>query len=178
MEPLVMGGHRVDASDGRGFPLTNPATGELITRVAFAGEEDVARAVAAAARAQPAWEQAGPARRAGVLSALADLIDAHAERLARMEATDNGLPISETRGMVARAHLGRALRVSRQVRSGVLAVNANTSVYPQAPFGGVKRSGIGREYGMEALEGNTELKTLFLDASVAPAAERRSAGVG
>jgi acyl-CoA reductase-like NAD-dependent aldehyde dehydrogenase len=63
--------------------------------------------------------------------------------------------------------VGRAMRVAHGVRSGVLAVNSNTSVYLQAPFGGVKQSGIGREYGIEALEANTELKTLFFPRDAA-----------
>ncbi len=81
-------------------------------------------------------------------------------------------------GSIWTADVGRALRVSRAVRSGVLAVNANTSVYLQAPFGGVKWSGIGREYGMEAMEGNTESKTVFFDAGQAPAAEQHTHRVG
>jgi acyl-CoA reductase-like NAD-dependent aldehyde dehydrogenase len=68
-------------------------------------------------------------------------------------------------GSIWTGDVGRAVRVSRRVRSGVLAINSNTSVYLQAPFGGMKRSGLGREYGLAALEENTELKTLFIDGT-------------
>jgi acyl-CoA reductase-like NAD-dependent aldehyde dehydrogenase len=56
----------------------------------------------------------------------------------------------------------RALRVARAVESGVLSVNSNSSVRPQTPFGGVKRSGFGRELGMHALEGYSEVKNVFI----------------
>jgi acyl-CoA reductase-like NAD-dependent aldehyde dehydrogenase len=56
----------------------------------------------------------------------------------------------------------RALRVARRIESGVLSVNSNTSVRPAAPFGGFKQSGFGRELGMDALEGYSETKNVFV----------------
>jgi betaine-aldehyde dehydrogenase len=56
----------------------------------------------------------------------------------------------------------RQLRVARALRTGVLGVNTNSSVFPQTPFGGYKQSGVGKELGMHALEHNTELKSVFI----------------
>jgi acyl-CoA reductase-like NAD-dependent aldehyde dehydrogenase len=56
----------------------------------------------------------------------------------------------------------RALRVARAVESGVLSVNANTSVRVQTPFGGFKQSGFGRELGMHGLDGYSEVKSVFI----------------
>jgi acyl-CoA reductase-like NAD-dependent aldehyde dehydrogenase len=56
----------------------------------------------------------------------------------------------------------RALRVARRVESGVLSINCNNSVHVEAPFGGFKQSGIGRDLGMAALEGYTELKNVYI----------------
>ena len=58
--------------------------------------------------------------------------------------------------------LRRALRVARRVESGVLSVNSNSSVHVEAPFGGFKQSGIGRDLGMAAMEGYTELKNVYV----------------
>jgi acyl-CoA reductase-like NAD-dependent aldehyde dehydrogenase len=55
----------------------------------------------------------------------------------------------------------RALRVARGIETGVLSVNANTSVRVQTPFGGFKESGFGRELGMHALDGYSEVKSVF-----------------
>jgi betaine-aldehyde dehydrogenase len=55
----------------------------------------------------------------------------------------------------------RALRVARAIDTGVLSINANTSVRVQTPFGGFKQSGFGRELGMHALEGYSEIKNVF-----------------
>jgi acyl-CoA reductase-like NAD-dependent aldehyde dehydrogenase len=55
----------------------------------------------------------------------------------------------------------RALRVARALETGVLSINSNSSVRVSTPFGGFKRSGFGRELGMQALEGYSELKNVF-----------------
>ncbi len=55
----------------------------------------------------------------------------------------------------------RALRVARAIDTGVLSINANTSVRVSTPFGGFKQSGYGRELGPRALEAYTELKTIY-----------------
>jgi betaine-aldehyde dehydrogenase len=55
----------------------------------------------------------------------------------------------------------RALRVARAVETGVLSVNSNSSVRVSTPFGGVKQSGFGRELGMHALDGYSEVKTVY-----------------
>jgi acyl-CoA reductase-like NAD-dependent aldehyde dehydrogenase len=55
----------------------------------------------------------------------------------------------------------RALRVAHGIDSGVLSVNSNSSVRPSTPFGGFKQSGFGRELGMHALEGYSEVKNVF-----------------
>ena len=44
----------------------------------------------------------------------------------------------------------------------MISVNSNSSVRVQTPFGGFKQSGFGRELGMEALDGYSEVKTVFL----------------
>jgi acyl-CoA reductase-like NAD-dependent aldehyde dehydrogenase len=56
----------------------------------------------------------------------------------------------------------RQLRVARALRTGGIGVNSNSSVFPQAPFGGYKQSGVGKELGMEGLVHNTELKSVFI----------------
>jgi betaine-aldehyde dehydrogenase len=56
----------------------------------------------------------------------------------------------------------RALRVARALESGVLSVNSNSSVRVSTPFGGMKQSGFGRELGMHALDGYSEVKNVFL----------------
>ncbi|MCS7006460.1 MAG: aldehyde dehydrogenase family protein [Thermoleophilia bacterium] len=60
----------------------------------------------------------------------------------------------------------RALRVARAIESGVLSVNSNTSVRVQTPFGGFKQSGFGRELGMHALDGYSEVKSVFVSTEV------------
>jgi betaine-aldehyde dehydrogenase len=56
----------------------------------------------------------------------------------------------------------RALRVARGIDTGVLSINANTSVRVSTPFGGFKQSGFGRELGMHAMDGYSEVKNVFM----------------
>ena len=55
----------------------------------------------------------------------------------------------------------RALRVAQGVESGVISINSNTSVRVSTPFGGFKQSGFGRELGMHALDGYSEVKNVY-----------------
>jgi betaine-aldehyde dehydrogenase len=64
-------------------------------------------------------------------------------------------------GSIWTENLGRAVRVSRGVRSGVLSVNSHSSVRYATPFGGMKASGLGRELGPDAAEHFTETKNVF-----------------
>jgi acyl-CoA reductase-like NAD-dependent aldehyde dehydrogenase len=65
-------------------------------------------------------------------------------------------------GSVWTRDLGTAIRVVRAVRTGVISVNSDTSVYLEAPLGGFKRSGLGRELGMHAMQTYTEVKSVYL----------------
>jgi acyl-CoA reductase-like NAD-dependent aldehyde dehydrogenase len=56
---------------------------------------------------------------------------------------------------------GRALRVARAVETGVISINSNSSVRVSTPFGGFKQSGFGRELGMHAMNGYSEVKNVF-----------------
>jgi betaine-aldehyde dehydrogenase len=58
---------------------------------------------------------------------------------------------------------GRAMRTVRRVRTGTLSVNTNYGIHVQAPFGGYRQSGIGRELGMYGLELYTEVKNVYVD---------------
>ena len=49
------------------------------------------------------------------------------------------------------------------VQTGNLSINSGSSVHMEAPFGGVKRSGLGRELGLTALDAYTEWKTIYID---------------
>ncbi|HSU54746.1 MAG TPA: aldehyde dehydrogenase family protein [Candidatus Dormibacteraeota bacterium] len=74
----------------------------------------------------------------------------------------NGSPYGLS-GSLWTNNLQRALRVARRVESGVLSINSHSSVHVEAPFGGYKESGIGRDLGMAAMDGYTELKNVYVD---------------
>lgn len=61
--------------------------------------------------------------------------------------------------------LKRGLRVARAVQTGVMSVNSSSSVHLQAPFGGFKQSGLGRELGMHALDHYSEIKNIYFETA-------------
>ena len=67
-------------------------------------------------------------------------------------------------GGVASADPARAERVARRIRTGTIGVNGANFFAANAPFGGYKQSGIGREMGVEGFEEYLETKTLALPA--------------
>jgi acyl-CoA reductase-like NAD-dependent aldehyde dehydrogenase len=89
----------VDAADGTTFATTNPATGEVIARVAEARAADVDLAVRAARAAMKGsgWRRMNPHKRTELLWKLADALEANADELAALETADNGKPYFESR---------------------------------------------------------------------------------
>ncbi len=90
-------GTAVPPSKGRYLELIEPATGRAHSSVPASESTDVAAAVNAAKAAFPAWSATPALTRHRHLSRLADLIDAHLERLARAESIDSGKPITLAR---------------------------------------------------------------------------------
>ncbi len=84
--------------------------------------------------------------------------DTEEEAIRLANATPYGLS-----GSVWSRDIGKALRTAKGIQAGVLSINSNSSVHTEAPFGGYKMSGIGRELGMSAIELYTETKNIFID---------------
>ena len=91
----------------------------------------------------------------GDVSIVADVTDED-EAIALANDTIYGLS-----GSVWTRDGAKALRVARALETGVLSVNTNSSVRVTTPFGGFKQSGFGRELGMHALAGYSEVKNVF-----------------
>src|SRR5580692_1385220 len=91
---LFINGQWVDAASGRTFETLNPATGELLARVAEGDVEDINRAVAAARAAFETgpWSRMTPSERGRVIWKIGDLILEHVTEFAQLEALDNGKP--------------------------------------------------------------------------------------
>ncbi len=80
--------------------VLEPATGGLLAELPGAGAAEVDAAVARAAAAFPAWRAVSPGDRATLLRRLADVVEAHLDELATLEARDAGHPIADARGEV------------------------------------------------------------------------------
>jgi betaine-aldehyde dehydrogenase len=80
-------------AEGRTESVLNPATGETIAQAPLSTGEDVERAVAAAKAAFPAWSETTPGERSLALLKLADALEARADELAELEATNAGKPL-------------------------------------------------------------------------------------
>ena len=93
---LYIGGAFVDALDAATLDVLNPHDGSLLAVVAEGGEADIDRAVQSAQGAFPAWSSMAAADRGRILLRVADVIEAHADELARLESTDTGHPLKDT----------------------------------------------------------------------------------
>src|SRR5260370_23125456 len=96
---LFIGGRWVESASGKTFDPLDPATGEVLAKVAEAGAEDVDRAVAAARRSfdSGVWRDLPPAERAKVLWRGGDHIEEPAKEVAPLDSRDNGLAMTHPR---------------------------------------------------------------------------------
>ncbi|HEY2487817.1 MAG TPA: CoA-acylating methylmalonate-semialdehyde dehydrogenase [Candidatus Binataceae bacterium] len=100
--PHFIGGSKISGRNDRFGEVFNPATGKCTGHVRFAGTEEVDLAVAAAAKAFPAWTSTSPLHRARVLFKLKDLLERDAESLAALITSEHGKVLGDARGEVAR----------------------------------------------------------------------------
>ncbi|AXK33251.1 gamma-aminobutyraldehyde dehydrogenase [Streptomyces armeniacus] len=86
-----------DAADGRTTEVIDPATGEAYASAPLSAAADVDAAMAAAAKAFPAWRDATPATRQRVILKIADVLEARQDELLAAECENTGKPLELTR---------------------------------------------------------------------------------
>lgn len=89
---MMINGQWVDAQDKSTFAVYNPATGDVIAHVPAGADADIDAAVKAARNAlvSPAWRDLTPYARERLMVKLADLIEANADEMARLETLNQG----------------------------------------------------------------------------------------
>jgi phenylacetaldehyde dehydrogenase len=92
---LFINNEWVASSHGATLVVEDPSTGREVGRIVDASDADVDRAVAAARAAfdDGRWSNLPPKARERAINKLADLLEAHADELAELEAIDNGKPV-------------------------------------------------------------------------------------
>jgi malonate-semialdehyde dehydrogenase (acetylating) / methylmalonate-semialdehyde dehydrogenase len=98
----LIAGRAVAGASGRQADVFDPATGQVTRQVALASRAEVDAAVAAAAAAFPAWSATPVARRARVMFRFKQLLEAHADELARLITSEHGKVLSDAAGSLAR----------------------------------------------------------------------------
>jgi succinate-semialdehyde dehydrogenase / glutarate-semialdehyde dehydrogenase len=91
----------IDADDGATTDVSNPATGQVIARVARCGARETERAIDAAHRVQPDWAARTAKERGAAVRRLFDLMMANQDDLARILTAEQGKPLDEARGEIA-----------------------------------------------------------------------------
>ncbi len=94
---MYVGGRFVSAGDGAAFAVHDPATGQVVARVADATPDDVHAAIDAAAAAFPGWAALPPMERGRYLLRARDILEARTEDVARLITQENGKPLAEAR---------------------------------------------------------------------------------
>jgi aldehyde dehydrogenase (NAD+) len=106
---LFIDGRSIPPAQGRMLPAHNPFTGDVWAEIPDACEQDVDHAVKAAERAfEQTWRHTPGIKRAHCMLRLAELIEQNADRMSRIESTDNGKIVRETRPQMV--WVGRQLR--------------------------------------------------------------------
>ena len=102
-QQAYVAGEWINADDGATVAVVNPATGQTLGTVPMCGTAETKRAIAAAEVAQRAWAQVSAKERAAVLRKLNDLMLANADDLALIMTSEQGKPLTESKGEIVYA---------------------------------------------------------------------------
>jgi succinate-semialdehyde dehydrogenase/glutarate-semialdehyde dehydrogenase len=102
-QQAYVAGEWINADDGATVAVVNPATGQTLGTVPMCGTAETKRAIAAAEVAQRAWAQVSAKERAAILRKLNDLMLANADDLALIMTSEQGKPLTESKGEIAYA---------------------------------------------------------------------------
>ena len=94
---MYIDGAWCDASEGRTLAVINPADESVVAEVAYGSKQDAERAIAAAARALPAWRALSAYDRAKILKKTAELMRDRADQIARSLTMEQGKPLAEAK---------------------------------------------------------------------------------
>jgi 1-pyrroline dehydrogenase len=134
-----IGGEFVDSASGETLPVENPASGQTIANVPASAEEDVNRAVDAAAKAFESWKQTTPQDRSLILLKIADALEAAADELGRLESANAGKPVGAAIDeMAVSTDLFRFFAGAARVMDGLAAnefLAGHTSIIRRDPIG-------------------------------------------
>ncbi|WP_205049060.1 NAD-dependent succinate-semialdehyde dehydrogenase [Paracoccus sp. SY] len=100
-QAALIGSEWVAADDGRAIDVTDPATGAVIGTVPDVSAAQTRAAIDSADAAFQTWRKRSHAERAGLLERWFELMNEHAEDLARILTAEQGKPLSEARGEIA-----------------------------------------------------------------------------
>jgi succinate-semialdehyde dehydrogenase / glutarate-semialdehyde dehydrogenase len=96
-------GRWCEADNGKSFPVTNPATGEVLAQVPDMEAAETRRAIEAAKSAWPEWRRKSAKERANLLRKWYDLMMANLDDLARIMTAEQGKPLAESQGEISYA---------------------------------------------------------------------------
>ncbi|MFF0144974.1 malonate-semialdehyde dehydrogenase (acetylating)/methylmalonate-semialdehyde dehydrogenase [Amycolatopsis sulphurea] len=122
-------GKPVPGTAGRTGDVFDPATGQVRAQVDFAGDAEVARAVAAASAALPGWRGTSLAGRTRVLFKVRELLQARKDELAKIITSEHGKVESDAAGEIARGieNVEYACGAAQLLKGG-FSENASTNV--------------------------------------------------
>ncbi len=102
-QQVCIDGRWQDSDSGATLPVHNPASGALLGTAPLCGAGETQRAIAAAARALPAWRALTAGARARILRRWFDLVLENQDDLARLMTLEQGKPLAEARGEIVYA---------------------------------------------------------------------------